>query len=96
MLPDACTAILVHYSLGCTTLRLSAVCASREPQRTVRSPTPVGHIKPSYLYLDYFLRCRALARVLLGLSHSIYLSAQAPTPAENASPAFPDTPSRLN
>jgi hypothetical protein len=28
MLPDACTAILVHYSLGCTTLRLPAACAS--------------------------------------------------------------------
>jgi hypothetical protein len=51
-------------------LRLSLI--AREPQRTVRSPTPVGLIKPSYPYLDYFLRCRALARVLLGLTLSTF------------------------
>ena len=92
-----CTAILVHYSsLGCPTLRLSAVPLLNYPRAsTVRSPTPVGQIKPSHPYLDYLLRCQALARVF-SRSHSIYLSAQAPTPAENASPAFPDIPSRLN
>jgi hypothetical protein len=45
-------------------LRLCLI--AREPQRTVGLPTPVGHIKPSYPYLDYILRRRALARVLLG------------------------------
>ena len=75
-------------------LRLSLI--AREPQRTVRSIADAGRAYQTFLPLSRLLSSLSSLGPHSSRSHSIYLSAQAPTPAEYASPAFPAPPSPVD